>query len=79
METEDLRSVVADHEALHFLLMYRKVARFDVKVAVAREAQHVFTLGVPGNTVSIRLLQGKKKREGAGEGGKQENKVYNLI
>lgn len=56
METEDLGAVVADHKALHLLLVYRKVASLDVKVAVARKAQHVLTLGVPRNTVSIRLL-----------------------
>lgn len=62
METEYSRAVVADHKALHFLLVHRKVARLDVQVAVPREAQHVLTLGVPGNTVSIRLLQRKYDR-----------------
>lgn len=64
METEDLRAVVANHKALHLLLVYRKVASLDVKVAVAREAQHVLTLGVPGHAVSIRLLQRKQTRGG---------------
>lgn len=64
METEDLRAIIADHEALHLLLVYRKVASFDVKVPIAREAQHVLTLGVPGHAVSIRLLQGEQKRGG---------------
>lgn len=64
MEAEDLGAVVADHEALHLLLVYRKVASLDVKVAVTRKAQHVLTLGVPGHTVSIRLLQGQQKRGG---------------
>lgn len=67
METEDLRAVVADHKALHFLLVYRKVASLDIKVAVPREAQHVLTLCVPGHTVSIRLLQGKQKKEEVSE------------
>lgn len=62
MKTEDLRAVVANHKALHLLLVYRKVASFDVKVAVAREAQHVLTLGVPGHAVSIRLLQGETRQ-----------------
>ena len=57
METEDLRAIVADHKALHLLLVYREVTGLDVKVPVTREAQHVLTLGVPGNAVSIRLLQ----------------------
>lgn len=64
METEDLRAVVANHKALHLLLVYREVASLDVKVAIARKAQHVLTLGVPGHTVSIRLLQGEQKRGG---------------
>lgn len=64
MEAEDLGAIVANHKALHFLLVHREVARLDVKVAVAREAQHVLTLGVPGHTVSIRLLQGEKKKGG---------------
>lgn len=59
MEAEDLRAIVANHEALHLLLVYRKVASFDVKVPIAGEAQHVLTLGVPSHAVSIRLLQGK--------------------
>lgn len=41
--------------------MYREVASLNVKVPVAREAQHVLTLGVPGHTVSIRFLRGKAK------------------
>lgn len=64
METEDLRAVVANHKALHLLLVYGKVASLDIKVAVARKAQHVLTLGVPGHAVSIRLLQGKQKSGG---------------
>lgn len=64
MEAEDLWPVVANHKALHLLLVYGKVARLDVEVTIAREAQHVLTLGVPGHTVSIRLLQGKQKGGG---------------
>lgn len=69
METEDLGTIVANHIALHLLLMYRKVTSLNVKVPIAREAQHVLTLGVPGHTVSIRFLQGKQNRE-SGKWGK---------
>lgn len=62
VEAEDLGAVVADHEALHFLLVHREVAGLDVEVAVAREAQHVFALGVPGDAVSIGLLWGAQER-----------------
>lgn len=62
MEAEDLGAVVADHEALHFLLVHGKVAGLDVEVAVAREAQHVLALGVPGYAVGIGLLRGGKER-----------------
>lgn len=62
VEAEDLGAVVADHEALHFLLVHGKVAGLDVEVAVAREAQHVLALGVPGYAVGIGLLQGGKER-----------------
>lgn len=62
MEAEDLGAVVADHEALHFLLVHGEVARLDVEVAVAREAQHVLALGVPGYAVGIGLLWGGKER-----------------
>lgn len=72
VETEDLRAIVADHKALHLLLVYREVASLDVKVPVAREAQHVLTLGVPGHAVSIRFLQReqkKRRRVKVGSGG----------
>lgn len=73
METEDLRSIVANHKTLHLLLVYWEVASLDVKVPIAREAQHVFTLGVPSHTVRIRLLQVMQERrrvnEGSGEKG----------
>ena len=70
METKDLRAIVADHKALHLLLVDRKVASLNVKVAITREAQHVLTLGVPGHTVCIRLLQGEQsKREEVNKGG----------
>lgn len=62
MEAEDLGAVVAHHEALHFLLVHGEVAGLDVEVAVAREAQHVLALGVPGYAVGIGLLQGGKER-----------------
>lgn len=65
MKTEYLGAVVTDHKALHFLLVYRKVASLDVQISVPREAQHVLTLGVPGHTVSVRLLG--RKREGKQE------------
>lgn len=61
MQAEYLRAIVANHKALHLLLVYRKVASLDIKVSISREAQHVLTLGVPGHTVSIRLLQGNQK------------------
>ena len=54
--------------------MYREVASLDVEVAIARKAQHVLTLGVPGDTVRIRLLWETCK--GGGEAGKRKgNKV----
>lgn len=56
MEAEYLGAIVADHKALHLLLVYREVASLDIKVAIPREAQHVLTLGVPGYTIGIRLL-----------------------
>lgn len=56
VEAEDLGAVVADHEALQLLLVHREGAGLDVEVAAAREAEHVFTLGVPGHTVGVGLL-----------------------
>lgn len=64
VEAEDLGAVVADHEALHLLLVHGEVAGLDVEVAVAREAQHVLALGVPGYAVSIGLLWGGKEKKG---------------
>lgn len=57
VEAENLRSIVSNHKTLHLPLVYRKIASLDIKVAITREAQHVLTLGVPGHTISIRLLQ----------------------
>lgn len=62
METEYPGPVVADNKPLHLLLVQREVTGLDVKVAIAREAKHVLTLGVPGHTVSIRLLKGRWRR-----------------
>lgn len=59
MEAEDLGAVVADHEALHLLLVHGKVAGLDVEEAVAREAQQMLTLRVPGHAVGIRFLTEK--------------------
>lgn len=64
VEAEDLGAVVADHEALHFLLVHGKVAGLDVEVAVAGEAQHVLALGVPRHAVGVGLLRGGKASTG---------------
>jgi len=61
VEAEDLGAVVADHEALHLLLVDGEVAGLDVEVAVAGEAQHVLALGVPGHAVRVGLLRGGGK------------------
>lgn len=63
VEAENLRSIVPNHKTLHLPLVYRKIASLDIKVAITREAQHVLTLGVPGHTISIRLLQEKAKAQ----------------
>lgn len=63
VETEDFGAVEAHHEALHLLLVDGEVARLDVQVAVAGEAQHGLALSVPGHAVGIWLLEGKQNQE----------------
>lgn len=74
MEAEDLGAVVADHEALHLLLVHGEVAGLDVEVAVAGEAQHVLALGVPGYAVSVGLLRGGREEEKGGGFKKKKKK-----
>lgn len=57
MKAEDLGAIVADHKALQLLLVHRESASLDVEVASSREAEHIFTLGIPSHTVGIRLLR----------------------
>lgn len=59
MKAEDLGAIVANHEPLQLLLVYREGAGFDVEVASSGEAKHVLTLGVPGHTIGIWFLRDK--------------------
>lgn len=50
----------AHHEALQLLLVQGEGVGLDGQHSVPAVAEHVFKLGVPGNTVCVLLL--KKKR-----------------
>ena len=63
MEAEDPGAIVADHKALQLLLVHRESAGFDVEVASSREAEHIFTLGIPSHTVGIRFLRDRDRED----------------